>query len=207
MFEEFIRYRTTDVHQDAERVRKSQDFSISGDQTIFSIVKLADTPESEKSAARFRNAAGQLINAGSDTSTNTLHMITWHVLSDKQILDRLRAEIAKVQPNPRHPAPLRQLEQLPYLTAVIMEGLRIGTGVAQASPRVAPDRSIWYKDWEIPAGTPVGMSSPDVHFNGAIFPQPEKFDPERWMDREKRVQLEKCLVPFSKGTRMCLGIK
>lgn len=150
---------------------------------------------------------GQLINAGSDTSTNTLHMIVWYVLSDKQVLDRLRAEIVTVQPNPRVPAPLRQLEQLPYLTACIMEGLRLGNGVVQASPRAAPDRNIWYQEWEIPAGTPVGMSSPDLHYDEEIFPEPERFNPERWMDREKRNTLERYLVPFSKGTRMCLGLK
>lgn len=176
-------------------------------ETVFAVLKSSSLPNREKSEIRFRNVAGQLITAGSDTSTNTLHGIIWYVLSDKKILDRLRAEIATVQPDPRRPASLRQLEQLPYLTACIAEGLRLGNGVAQASPRVAPDRSIWYRNWEIPVGTPVGMTSPDIHYDKAIFPEPEKFDPERWMDRERKAKLDRFLVPFSKGTRMCLGIK
>ena len=38
-------------------------------------------------------------------------------------------------------------------------------------------------------------------------PDPEKFDPERWLDPQQRQRLDKYMVAFSKGTRICLGIK
>jgi len=40
--------------------------------------------------------------------------------------------------------------------------------------------------------------------NPTIFPDPETFDPERWLDKEKR--LDRYLVSFGKGSRQCLGI-
>ena len=175
--------------------------------TIYDVIMASSLPKSEKTAQRFRNVAGELISAGSDTSTQTLHMMTYHILSNPSILQRLRAEIQTVQPNPYRPASLKQLEQLPFLTGCILEGLRLGYGVAQASPRSAPDRVIKYGDWEIPPGTPVGMSSVYMHMNKEIFPDPEKFDPERWLEKSKRNRLDKYLVPFSKGSRQCLGIK
>ena len=45
-----------------------------------------------------------------------------------------------------------------------------------------------------------------MHQNESIFPKPLEFIPERWLDRAERIRLEKYLVPFSKGSRQCLGI-
>lgn len=43
-----------------------------------------------------------------------------------------------------------------------------------------------------------------VHHDASIFPEPDAFKPERWQNEQAK-ELEKYLVPFSKGTRMCLG--
>jgi cytochrome P450 len=50
------------------------------------------------------------------------------------------------------------------------------------------------------------MTSLLLHNNEETFPNPEKFDPERWMDPTERHRLEKYLVAFSKGSRQCIGI-
>ena len=55
--------------------------------------------------------------------------------------------------------------------------------------------------------TPISMSSMLMHHNTTIFPDPLRFDPERWMGLKKRQRLERYLVNFSKGTRGCVGIK
>jgi cytochrome P450 len=50
------------------------------------------------------------------------------------------------------------------------------------------------------------MTSLLQHNNPEIFPNPEEFNPERWMDLTERHRLEKYLVAFSKGSRQCIGI-
>ena len=50
----------------------------------------------------------------------------------------------------------------------------------------------------------VACGSTFVHHNATLFPDPHTFDPERWIGRP---ELENWLVPFSKGPRMCLGVK
>ena len=109
--------------------------------------------------------------------------------------------------DPHQPANLQQLERLPYLTAVIKESLRLSNGVSTRLARVAPDRSIYFRDWEIPKGTPVGMTSTLIHQNADIFPEPLEFIPERWLDPVMAQHMEKYLVPFSRGSRQCAGIK
>jgi hypothetical protein len=56
--------------------------------------------------------------------------------------------------------------------------------------------------------TPMSSSSYILHRNPDIFVSPDKFDPERWITAAERdVPLGRYLVPFTKGSRMCLGMK
>lgn len=52
--------------------------------------------------------------------------------------------------------------------------------------------------------TVVSCGSTFVHYNAALFPEPDRFIPERWLES---TELENWLVAFSRGPRMCLGIK
>lgn len=60
--------------------------------------------------------------------------------------------------------------------------------------------------FQIPSGTVIGMSVTTLHNSSHLFPHPEVVDPERWLRPELKT-LERFLAPFSKGPRMCLGIK
>jgi cytochrome P450 len=109
------------------------------------------------------------------------------------------------------------LEQLPYLSAVILEGLRLSYGAAGRTPRVAPDDTLIYEGkfgdkpvrYVIPPGTPIGMSCALIHMNKDIFPEPDEFRPERWLTENgtRRKGLDGYLFSFGKGTRQCLGMK
>lgn len=105
------------------------------------------------------------------------------------------------------------LEQRPYLWAVIHEALRLTPGVSHRSARIARTEDLVYnsKDgnirWVIPRGTPISMTSVINHSNEALFPNPDAFIPERWLvDGQPNYALEKMLISFGKGTRLCLGI-
>lgn len=53
----------------------------------------------------------------------------------------------------------------------------------------------------------VSMSAWMIHRNEDAFPDPGKFDPERWLGKspEELRFMEKCYIPFSRGSRSCLG--
>ena len=52
------------------------------------------------------------------------------------------------------------------------------------------------------------MSSYFVHMDPCVFPDPESFKPERWIEAaEKGQHLNKFIVAFSRGSRNCLGMK
>lgn len=176
-------------------------------QTIFYEIIHSDLPPIEKLPKRLEAEAATILGAGAVTTAWTLTVAIYHLTVQPQKLERLQNEIRSIMPDPYQPAKLQQLERLPYLTCVIMESLRLSNGVSTRLARVAPDRSIYFRDWEIPKGTPVGMTSTLIHQNPDIFPQPLEFIPERWLDPQERKRMERYLVPFSKGTRQCAGIK
>jgi cytochrome P450 len=54
---------------------------------------------------------------------------------------------------------------------------------------------------------PVSMSYYFIHYDPSVFPSPNEFNPSRWIEaRDRGERLEKYLVPFSRGSRNCIGI-
>lgn len=56
------------------------------------------------------------------------------------------------------------------------------------------------------AQVPVGMSAYLMHNDGSVFKEPQKFVPERWLGDVDPL-MARNLVPFSRGSRRCLGMK
>ncbi|KAI1163814.1 cytochrome P450 family protein [Nemania serpens] len=170
------------------------------------IIADTDLGPSEKTAKRLMFEAKTILNAGTGTVSWTLTTAIWYLTTNPDILVRLRAEILTVMPDPRQPVKFQELEKLPYFTAVLKESLRLGFGATMRSARAAPDRVLQYQNWTIPKNTPVSLSIFHMHHNPEVYPDPLRFDPERWLgDIEERHRLERSFVPFSRGTRNCLG--
>jgi cytochrome P450 len=68
------------------------------------------------------------------------------------------------------------LEQRPYLWAVINEAPRMMPGVSHRSARIAREEDLVYnsqdsqRQWVIPRGIPIGMTSMINHWNVELFP-------------------------------------
>ncbi len=130
------------------------------------------------------------------------------MLENPPILKKLKDELAAAFPDINEHPTSAQLEQLPYISAVIQEGLRLHPASTMRAQRISPDEPLIYYDpsrkqeWVIPAGTSVSMDPLSISMNPNIFPEPQRFLPDRWTGNSR---LEKYLLTFSKGTRMCAG--
>ncbi len=139
---------------------------------------------------------------------SSLSAITFEILANPDKLRKLKHELAAALPDPNAVPTSTELEKLPYLTAVIQEGLRLHPNPVGRLQRVSPDTPLVYsdrmtkKEWVIPAGTPVSMDARTTHMDSTVFPEPLKFLPERWIDNPNQ---DRYLLTFSKGTRMCAG--
>ncbi|KAL8785784.1 MAG: hypothetical protein Q9213_003162 [Squamulea squamosa] len=170
------------------------------------ITNPAVRPE-EKTTDHLVVEAVTVISAGMNTTAFCLAIITYHLVQNPKTLERLQGELAGIaRVNDGKPS-WQTIEKLPYLRAVVSEGLRLGNGVSHRLARISPDVDLQYKNWTIPKGVPVGMTSLLLHADPNVFPNPKAFKPERWLqDNRGEVRLEKYLTTFSKGTRQCLGM-
>jgi hypothetical protein len=139
-------------------------------------------------------------------------------------MTKLRDEILTATENPSQLPTLATLENLPYLNATITETLRHTYGVVSRLPRIHVDETVRLKsqvlsssekgggeevDYVVPPNYPISMTSVHIHMNPTLFPNPQAFEPERWLDGQgrRRRDLDKYILSFSKGSRQCLGIK
>ena len=171
--------------------------------TIFHGILSSDLPSEEKSYDRLWQEGPSLIGAGIETISNTLNVILFYLLQDASQLNRLQKELQVLMPDPTRLASWSQLETLPYLTAVISEGLRKAVGVTSRLIRVAPRHDITYKQYTIPASYAISMSIMNLHSNKEVFHSPDAFIPERWLGENTKSDL----FVFGRGPRMCSGQK
>lgn len=202
----------TQVAEIKSKIKESSEST--SQKTIFHALLASSTHPSDLTDEALTGEAQTIIGAGTMTTASVLKVGTYHVLAEPLVLNKLTTELRKAIPDPAVATPLRELEQLPYLSAVISESLRRDYGVSHRLQRVAPDRALQFHDWTIPPGTPVSMTSVLMHENPEIFPHPYTFDPERWLQSGSTstqgesglYRLDRYLVPFGKGTRACAGI-
>ena len=158
----------------------------------------------EKSISRLTDEGVLFVVAGNETTGNALSVITFYVLNDRGIATKLKAELFGAIPDPKTMPMWQDLEHLPYLSAIIKEGLRMSYSVVSRMSRVSPGEVLQYKEWVIPPNTPVSMNNMDVHDDPSAFVNPSKFWPERWL-QSNRAELHNHFVPFCRGTRACVG--
>lgn len=172
---------------------------------LHEMVNYEPLPPAERELLRLKNDAGIFIGAGMETTGRTLAVILFHILANKKIYDRLREELFTVMPDSDTIPSVSALEKLPYLTAILHEGTRLAHGTAGRLSRIAPDEDLVCHGIMIPRGTTMAQSNYLIHMNPEFFPEPCSFRPERYIGLQANEAL-KSLVPFGRGTRMCVGI-
>ncbi|KAF2664438.1 putative cytochrome P450 [Microthyrium microscopicum] len=192
-----------DIKVEAKKSLQDQEEKRKIEPSIFSSLLESDiVPAYEKNEAHLVDEGTTIVAAGVETTAKALATTVFYVLTTPSVLTKLREELETVMPNRSSKPSWMQLQQLPYLSAVISEGIRLSHGVTTRSPRLL-DEPLQYKEWVIPPKTPISEISYFVTMNPGIFPEPESFRPERWMQNER---LDKYLANFGKGSRICLGI-
>ncbi|KMU91874.1 cytochrome P450 monooxygenase [Coccidioides immitis H538.4] len=199
-----------DLSQQIRNLKEDKVDAKDGRATVFFELIHGDLPASEKEDRRVRDEAQLIIGAGLVTTSWALSVGTFFLLSNPEALAKLRRELGEAIREDKYSKTLLQwaeLEKLPFLTAVIKESIRLSYGTSSRNVRLSPN-SLKYKDWVIPARTPVSMTIPFLNHDEEIFPDSHAFNPERWLNSPKTSNgsnLDRYFVGFGKGTRSCLG--
>lgn len=170
-----------------------------GQSVLADIVEARHDDGQPLSNHEIRDALVTLIFAGHDTTSVALAWILERVVPRADVVEKLTDEVKHVTGG--NPLRAEKLNELVYLDATIREGLRIRTILPfvvrlTKKPFIAGGR-------EYPAGVMLCPCSHLTHQSEQLYPEPEKFRPERFLDRHYGSHE---WFPFGGGGRMCLGM-
>ncbi|XP_063043907.1 vitamin D 25-hydroxylase [Engraulis encrasicolus] len=148
-------------------------------------------------------SVGELIIAGTETTTNALRWAILFMALYPNIQERVHKEIDSVLLNGRAPT-LEDKQRMPFVEAVLHEVLRFCNIVPLGIFR-ATSQDALVSGYTIPRGTMVITNLYSVHFDEKYWGNPDVFSPERFLDSNGNFVRREAFLPFSLGRRHCLG--
>ena len=151
---------------------------------------------------QLRDELMTLFLAGHETTANALTW-TWYLLAQHpEIEQRLHAELDQVLQG-RERFTVADYPRLRYTEMVVAEAMRLYPP-AWVVGRIAL-KDFQAGEYVVPAGALVLISQYVVQRDPRFFPDPERFDPERWTTKAREARPTYSYFPFGAGARRCIG--
>jgi cytochrome P450 len=148
-----------------------------------------------------RDEAMTLFLAGHETTANALTW-AWYLISQHPDVERrLQAELESVLAGELPTA--EDVARLPYTESIIAEAMRLYPPAWAIGRRAMVDYQI--ADYHIPARSILLMSQWVTHHDERFFPDPFKFEPDRWTPEARASRPRFSYYPFGGGPRVCIG--
>ncbi len=167
-----------------------------GDDILSMLLRAEYDDGSRMEELEVRDQLLSILSAGHETTAIAMAWTLYWLHRHPEKLDRLLEEISQRAPTGDPEA----LTQIPYLDAVVNESLRIHPVIPDVPRKLCQDAELM--GYKLKAGTSVGAVAFLTHRDPDIYEQPEKWIPERFLDR-KFTPFE--FYPFGGGNRRCIG--
>ncbi|MBF6328274.1 cytochrome P450 [Nocardia transvalensis] len=181
-----------------ERMAKQSD-----DPDLFTLL-LNAVDEETGTGLTHRQLANEVLSTiigGYETTSNTIAWIFHQLAVNPDMQARVHDEVDGVLGG-RVPT-FEDLPKLPYTRMVIDETLRLFTPGWQTMRRAVEEDVIG--DYRIPKGTNIYLNLFTFHRHPEFWPDPYRFDPERFTPEEIAKRPRNVYLPFSSGPRHCIG--
>ncbi|KAM6505328.1 hypothetical protein FSOLCH5_014556 [Fusarium solani] len=143
-----------------------------------------------------------LLLDGSETTATFLAGVTCYLLTTPTALEKLQREV-RSSFSSKDEIDGDSTKKLPYLHAVVEEGLRLFPPVPLGLPRTCPGAKVG--GYDVPPGTEVSVDNFVMSRDTRSFPDPDSFQPDRWVGDGSGC-IKEASRPFSLGPRACLGV-
>ncbi|MER5758406.1 cytochrome P450 [Streptomyces sp. NPDC002082] len=172
------------------------------DEDLLSLLAAASSvDDGEFDATELREQVLIFLLAGHETTATSLAFSLHLLARHPELQERARAEVTSVLGD-RTPG-AADLDRLPYLTQVLKEAMRL----YPAAP-VLGRRSVAAAEVDghtIPAGADVIVAPWVTHRHPGYWPDPERFDPDRFTPEAEAARPRYAWLPFGGGPRACIG--
>lgn len=186
-----------------ETIRRRRDDGVDRGDLLSMLLEAQDSDGSDggMSDKQARDEVVTLFVAGQETTAVALAW-TWFLLSQHpKAAAQLHQELQRVLDG-RLPTSA-DLPSLPYTRVVFAEAMRLYPPAWILERRAL--RDVRLRDHVIPAGSLVCASQYLVHRDPRWYPEPERFDPTRWLPEVVARRPKFAYFPFGAGTRVCVG--
>jgi cytochrome P450 len=163
------------------------------------LLEAKDEQGNAMSDQQIRDEAMGLFLAGHETTANALSWTFYLLAKHPEVREKMEREIDALGRAPDYD----DLKALPYTLAVFKEAMRLYPPAYVLGRR--PVHDVMIGDHRVSSTSIVMVNTIGIHHRADLWPDPYRFDPERFMgDREK--QLPRCAyLPFGAGARVCIG--
>ena len=189
-----------DVHRLVDEIIEQRRANPSDDRgdVVSALLAAAREPDG-LTAAEVHDNVVTLLMAGHETTATALSW-TLHLLGEHpEVQSRLHAELDGLTGPPTG----EDLPKLTYTRAVVTEAMRRYPPVWMIGRTLAEPLDVG--GWRPPAGSIVAVSPLLMHHDPRWFPEPETFDPDRWLDERRAAVPRHAYLPFGTGPRSCVG--
>jgi cytochrome P450 len=190
--------KTRAVPGSKQYVRKMTDAPNPNEYTLMG--KLSQK-KSEMSSLDMSAECMDQMAAGIDTTGDGLCFLMWQLSQPESIEVQVKLNKELVGNSEA------SLNELPYLDAVVKEGLRCFPPIPMSLPRYVPAGGRTIDGYQVPEGTIVSCQAWSLNRVEDVFPEPEKFLPERWMLEKGVHERNAVFFSFAQGGRGCIGKK
>ena len=146
---------------------------------------------------QFASTIRDLFIAGTETTATGVKWAILYMLHNPEVHEKMFKEIQNVVGFGRLPS-IHDKPEMPYCEAVINETLRIGNIVPLSVPH-GTSEDVQFKGYTIPRNTVVIANLDSVLSDENIFPDPFKFNPDRFLDSDGKLKGLDKVVAFSLG--------
>jgi cytochrome P450 len=181
------------------RQRRSNDHI--GDDLLYGLLHTQDESGRGMSDKQLRDEVMTLLLAGHETTAVSLSW-TWYLLAQyPEVEEKLWSELRQVL-NGRKPT-AQDLSKLPYTGRVVKEAMRLYPPAWAIVRKSLQQCEIG--GYQVPAGSTVMMNQWVMHRDPRYYDQPERFNPDRWLDERAKAIPKFAYFPFGGGPRTCIG--
>ncbi|MET0593107.1 MAG: cytochrome P450 [Polyangiaceae bacterium] len=186
-------YRLIDEHRGAEG---------RGGDLLSMLMAVTDEGDGGKMTPRqLRDEVMTLVLAGFETTANALSWTLYLLAKHPEVAARLEEEASRVLGN-REPG-FEDVPQLEYTERVLQESMRLYPPAWCFERQAVEDDEIG--GYAIPKGTTIAICPYVLHRNPAIWENPDKFDPDRFLPERSNDRSRFAYLPFGDGPRICIG--
>ncbi|XP_017891747.1 cytochrome P450 6B1-like [Ceratina calcarata] len=142
---------------------------------------------------------------GYETSATTMGNAMYELARNHEIQDKLRAEIREYYAKSNGNLEYEDVKKLKYLDQVYQETLRMYPVLNTIQRKSVTDYTFKNSNITIPKGTIIHIPYYSIQRDPAYYPDPDKFDPERFSDEAVTSRNSMHFIAFGDGPRNCIG--